>query len=142
MAEQRVDGRQPASKHGVIDGVVVHERGEMHQLDDSGQCDSARLRPPVDGARQERERRTEHLATHLQQMPAHFANQRQVVGGDVVHLADNVLEALLDRGLYVAQRPSDRGPHSREGAAHRAARSSSLIRSAMSRNSMSRTNTR
>ena len=61
---------RPAPQHRVIDGVVVHQRREVHELHHGRRRHDLRLRRALDRARQQRERGTEHLAAHPQQVLA------------------------------------------------------------------------
>ena len=36
-----------AAERRVVNGIIMHERGEVDQLDDGGEGGSARRRPPV-----------------------------------------------------------------------------------------------
>ena len=86
MAEQRVDRRAAASHHRVVDGVVVHQRREVNQLGDRGERRRARLRRPIDVAREEQQCRTNHLALRQQQVRVDVRDERIVGGDDAPHL--------------------------------------------------------
>jgi hypothetical protein len=139
MAEQRVDRRHSAAQRRMIDGVVVHQRREMHQLDDRGVRRRPRLRLSFDFARQQRQRRPEHLSAHAQEMVVDFADEAQLGGDDAADFVGDALEGVVHGRLDVAQR-GRRG--ARRCRAHAVTRSSAEIRSLTSRNSMSTANTR
>ncbi len=125
----------------MIDGVVVHQRREMHELHHRGERHGARLRPAGGGAREQRERGAEHLPLHEQEMPVHLVDEREFRGDDPVQFLRDQLEAVAHRRLDVAQRRRE-GRARGEGRRHRDLRSVAASRSPMSRNWMSCANTR
>ena len=118
----------------MIDGIVVDERREVHQLDRRRQRDRPRLRTIDGGTAQQREGRTKHLAAHLEQMRAHGANHRKVVVDDALHLGDDFLESIVNGSLNFTQRARERRSRSRDHFAHCATCSTARMRSPMSRN--------
>ena len=65
MGEQRVDRGQPASQYRVIDGVVVHERREVDQLDDGGERHRARILGSCRLVTEQEQRGPEEFPFHL-----------------------------------------------------------------------------
>jgi hypothetical protein len=126
----------------MVDGVVVDERCEVHQLDDRCERHDARLRRALGLAREKRERRAKHLAAHLQQVAAYLLDHREVGRDDAPHLDDHLIETLAHRCLDVAQRGRGGGADARRDAAHERALSRAASRSPTSLNWMSITNTR
>ena len=61
MAEHRVHRRQTAAQHGMIHGIVVNQRGQVHQLDDGGDRDRFVARALIHVAGEQHERRPEQL---------------------------------------------------------------------------------
>ncbi len=141
VREQRVHRRHAPPEHGVIHRVVVHERGEMHELDDGGERRRARLRTLLHFAREEHERGAEHLPLHEQQVAVDLVDERQVGGDDPHELVADATQPVAHERLDVAQRrrPGAAGAH---GRAHRTRRSTVARRLLTSRNSMSTANTR
>ena len=83
----------------MIHRVIVHQRGEVNQLQRRGKRDSLLLRLLRSFAGEQQQCRTEHLAAHRQQMRAHLTDQRQIAGDDLGHRVRYTLQLVLDREL-------------------------------------------
>src|SRR5260221_4046180 len=142
MTEERIHRGQSAANGGVVNGVVVHERGEMHELEDGGERDDALVRRFGGLTCKERQRGTEHLAAHLEEVTAHLLDHREIGRDDPPHLVHDVVETFAHGRLDVAQRDRARRAGGSYRTAHDAAPSTAARRSATSPNSMSTTNKR
>ena len=122
----------------------MDECREMHQLDRRRDCNRAVLAGAFDLAGQQRERRTEQLPAHAQEMSAHLLDHREIADDHAMELRYDALEPRTDRRLHARERDVLRARRSGggHGAAHRAAFSSAFSRSATSWNWMSTTKTR
>jgi hypothetical protein len=118
----------------MIDGVIVHQRGEMHELHDRRERVDPWFGRIDDAAGEQCQRGPKHLAAHLEQVTAHLADQRQLVRHDALHFLDDLIEGRAHGGLDVAQGARGRRARTRNDTAHRVAFSSSFKRSAVSRN--------
>ena len=68
MAPARMDGWHVPTRVGIVENIVVHQRGGVHQFDGSGQIDVRWLDRARGASHQKRQQRTETLATVLGDM--------------------------------------------------------------------------
>ncbi len=112
VAEERVDRRHPAPQHRMVHRVVVHQRGDVDQLDHRGQRHRPVLVPPGGLVGQQHQRRAEELPAGLQEVGVHLRDEPEVGLDDAPDLVRHPGEALGNRRLEVGQRHRrGRGSH-------------------------------
>ena len=114
----------PAPEHRMVHRVVVHQGGEVDQLDHRRERHGARVGAAGGLVGQQQQRGPEHLALHLEQVRVHLGDQAEVRLDDAAQLLPHPLQPRRARPLEVGER--DRrgsGGHARRPAASRWTRS-------------------
>ena len=114
VAEQGVDGWHAPAQHRVIDRIVVHQRGEVDQLDHGSQAHGERAAIGGSGGlvHQQQHGRAEHLPSHLQQVGVDLCDQAEVRVDQLTDPLAHRREAGAQTALQVVQRrPGDAGDH-------------------------------
>jgi len=122
VREQGVDRRHPAPQGRVVDRVVVHQRGQVDQLDRGGQRHRAGVPPAGRLVAEQQDRGPEELALGAQQVGADLGDAREVGGDDAVQLVGHARQLGLDGALDVAQRGGGGGAHARSATSRARAR--------------------
>jgi hypothetical protein len=80
----------------VVDGVIVHERSKVDQLDGSSQRDCLGFGRILNAAAKENERRAEHLAAHSEEVRADLRDERRIVRQSRHHVVTNCVEPIAN----------------------------------------------
>ena len=94
MREQAVDRRHPAAQRRVVHRIVMDQRRQVDELDDSGEGHRARVR----GARprrlraEQQQRRPEQLPFHAQEVFVDFGDDREVRRDEAPQLVHHPIE--------------------------------------------------
>ena len=110
MTENRIHSRHAATQDTVIDGIVVHECGEVNEFHDRRVIDRERAARLFDRIGEQHQRGAQELAFHALQVAIHFANEWVIVCDDVPHARRYEFELRTHRILYAGERVVEPGP--------------------------------
>ena len=83
----------------MVHRIVVHQRGDVDQLDHRREGDNARIARPRGLVRQEQQGGPEHLSLHLEKMRVHLGDQAKVRLDDAAELLLHLVQPLPERLL-------------------------------------------